>query len=73
MWLDEPPGAIVREVGVADNEKSATVIERVAGWLVAPSSSATWNETVCVPGVAKITFALACVLELGLPVGNVQE
>ena len=50
-----------------------TVTVRVAGWLVAPSSSATWNDTVCVPGVGNVTLALACVLEPGFPVGKFQE
>ena len=45
------PARMVLDAGVADSEKSDTVIVRVAGWLLAPTLSVTVNEAVYVPGV----------------------
>lgn len=45
------PGRTVRDAGVADNEKSETVIVRVATVLVRPPLSVTLKVAVKVPGV----------------------
>ena len=51
VYVVPAPAMTVRDDGVADNEKSVTVIVRVAGWLAAPLLSVTVNEAVYVPAV----------------------
>ena len=46
VYVVLPPGTTVRDAGVAESEKSATVIVRVAGALVSPPLSVTVNDAV---------------------------
>lgn len=46
-----PPGATVRDAGVEESVKSATVTVRVAGALASPRLSVTVNDATYVPGV----------------------
>ena len=53
-WMTQnrdAPARMLLDAGVADSEKSVTLIVRVAGWLVAPTLSVTVNEATYVPGV----------------------
>ena len=69
-----PPGGTDCEAGVADSEKSGTVIVRVAVGLVSPPLSVTVNDATKVPGVEYETLpGLATELEPGLPPGKLQE
>ena len=51
VYVVPAPARMLLDAGVADSEKSGTVIVRVAGWLVAPTLSVTVNEATYVPGV----------------------
>jgi hypothetical protein len=75
VYVVPAPARMVLDPGVADNEKSVTVIVRVAAdWLVAPPLSVTLSDAVYVPAVEYVTFpGAANELELGLPPGNVHE
>src|SRR5262249_49193510 len=73
VYVVPVPCDTVRDVGVAESEKSAAVIGRVAATLVRPPLSVTVSEATYVPGVAYVTLlGFACELELGLPPGNVH-
>ena len=50
-YVAPAPARTVEDAGVAESEKSVTVIVRVTGWLVAPPLSVTVNEAAYVPGV----------------------
>ena len=68
-----PPGATVREAGLADSEKPPTDTVRVAGVLDAPPLSVTVSDAVYVPGVEYVTLpGVATLLELGVPPENDQ-
>jgi hypothetical protein len=68
-----PPGGTVRELGVAETPKSATVTVRVAAVLTAPALSVTVSDATDVPGLEYATFpGVATELEAGTPPGNDQ-
>jgi hypothetical protein len=74
VYVVPAPAMTALDDGVADSEKSATVIVRVAGWLAAPLLSVTVNDAVYVPGVEYVTLpGAAAELDAGLPPGKLQE
>jgi hypothetical protein len=73
VYESPPPGDTVLDDGVADREKSATVIVLVCVELDSPPLSVTLNVAVYVPGAEYVTLpGTATVLDDGEPPGNVH-